>query len=277
MNDITTQGNTPFNPSLRMSSLEIAELMEKQHAHVLRDIRELIDQEAIGLSSFGESSYINEQNKNQPMYTIDFEASMVLITGYDATRRAAVIKRWMALERGEAVPALTANSALDAMVSQVIQMVIPAVISQATAAVMGQITPMLQGLQKQVTNVQVNFSHVGTIWSFCKYCCKEGSTNTYVSKDELYRAYCEYCATIPYCRPEGKSAFFTKLYRAFLNTSSFTISRFGEKVTVVRGMALLPGYEKIIEDLRHKRQEEDAAELARRREWSRGVTDTEVQ
>lgn len=104
--------NTPIttthpvlNPNLRMTSLEISQLAEKRHDHVMRDIRDLIDQGAIGLSSFGESSYVNQQNKSQPMYSLDFEASMVLVTGYDAKRRSAVIKRWVALERGEATPA----------------------------------------------------------------------------------------------------------------------------------------------------------------------------
>ena len=35
----------------------------------------------------------------------DFDATMILITGYDANRRAIVVKRWRELETGEAVPA----------------------------------------------------------------------------------------------------------------------------------------------------------------------------
>ncbi len=264
----------PTNTNLRMTSLEIAELTEKNHQHVMRDIRDLIEQEAIGLSSFGQSSYTNEQNKSQPMYTLDFEASMVLVTGYDAKRRSAVIKRWVALERGEATPALAGNSAMDAMAVQLINMIVPAVISQATTAIVGQISPMLQGVQTQVKNLQINFSHYGTVFSFTHYCCQEGGTNTYVEKDELYRAYCEYCATIPYCRPDGKGAFLTKLYHGSVNTYSAIITRFGKKVPVVRGIALLPGYQTIIADLRRRREERDAEELARRREFYFGIVET---
>lgn len=108
-NDLTTSGI--FNTNLRMTSVEIADLMEKNHQHVMRDIRELVDQGAIGLSRFGQSSYLNSQNKEQPMYLLDFESTMLLITGYDANRRAKVINRWMQLERGEAVP-LAAKAAV---------------------------------------------------------------------------------------------------------------------------------------------------------------------
>jgi len=101
MNELILAGAT----GKRMTSLELADLSGKQHAHVMRDIRDLITQGAIGQSSFGESSYVNVQNKQQPMYTLDFEATMTLVTGYDAKRRAAVIRRWVALESGEATPA----------------------------------------------------------------------------------------------------------------------------------------------------------------------------
>jgi len=90
--------------SKRMSSVEIAELMGKKHHHVIRDIKKLIDGEAIGLSNFGQSSYTNAQNKEQPMYLLDFDATMTLITGYDAKRRAMVIKRWRELETQVAAP-----------------------------------------------------------------------------------------------------------------------------------------------------------------------------
>lgn len=101
--DLTTSGI--FNPTLRMSSLEIAELMEKNHQHVMRDIRELIEQGAIDQSRYGQISYLDSMNREQPLYQLDFESTMLLITGYDANRRAKVINRWVQLERGEAVPA----------------------------------------------------------------------------------------------------------------------------------------------------------------------------
>lgn len=107
--DLTTSGI--LNPTLRMSSLEIAELTEKDHRHVMRDIRDFIEQGAIDRSRYGQISYLDSMNREQPMYQLDFEATMLLITGYDVNRRAKVINRWMQLERGEAVP-LAAKAAV---------------------------------------------------------------------------------------------------------------------------------------------------------------------
>ena len=96
----------PLSVNSRMSSREIAELTEKRHDHVMRDIRGLIDNGAITAPSFGVSEYKDGSGKKNLMYTLDFEATMTLITGYDAKRRSLVIKRWMALETGEAEPAM---------------------------------------------------------------------------------------------------------------------------------------------------------------------------
>ena len=95
-----------INPEQRMSSREIAEVMDKRHDNVVRDIRELIDEEAIDRLSFEEISYLDAMNREQPAYELNFQATMVLITGYDAKRRAVVIDRWLKLETGEAAPAL---------------------------------------------------------------------------------------------------------------------------------------------------------------------------
>lgn len=88
----------------RMSSREIAELTEKEHFHVLRDIRKLIDEGAIGQSNFGCSEYLSSQGKLMPEYLLDFDATMTLLTGYNAVLRARVIKRWRELEQKEALP-----------------------------------------------------------------------------------------------------------------------------------------------------------------------------
>jgi len=100
MNELTVQNGD----GRRMTSIEVAELTGKRHDHVMRDVKVLIEQGAIGLPNFGESVFTNSQNKEFPMYSLDFKASMVLVTGYDAVKRAAVIDRWVALETGEAKP-----------------------------------------------------------------------------------------------------------------------------------------------------------------------------
>jgi Rha family phage regulatory protein len=83
-----------------MSSLEIAELTGKEHGHVMRDIRSML--EALGgQSNFG-ASYRNSQNKEQPMYKLPYDETVCLLTGYDAKARMAVIKRWKELEAMQA-------------------------------------------------------------------------------------------------------------------------------------------------------------------------------
>ena len=103
MNDLTTittmTGRT-------MASREIAELTGKQHNHIMRDIKTLIDQGAINQSNFGLVDYTDAKGEKRPEYLLDFDATMTLVTGYNANLRAAVIRRWRELETGEALPAV---------------------------------------------------------------------------------------------------------------------------------------------------------------------------
>ena len=78
--------------------------MGKHHDHVRRDIKKLIDQEAINAPNFWEVEYKDAKGEKRPGYLLDFHATMVLITGYDPVRRAKVLKRWEDLETGNAVP-----------------------------------------------------------------------------------------------------------------------------------------------------------------------------
>ena len=80
-----------------MSSLQIAEITGKQHAHIMRDIRNLLEQ-GVGQSNFGESSYINSQNKEQPCYELTKKGCLILASGYDALLREKIINRWEELE-----------------------------------------------------------------------------------------------------------------------------------------------------------------------------------
>lgn len=88
-----------------MSSREIAELCDKRHDNVMRDIRKmLIDlcgEE--GLLSF-ESSYINAQNKEQPCFNLPKRECLILVSGYSIELRARIIDRWQELENQVAKP-----------------------------------------------------------------------------------------------------------------------------------------------------------------------------
>lgn len=127
-----------------MTSREIAELTGKQHSHVCRDIRSMIEkrrEEKYKSQDEGSEEYdrgprkqykylkpsttdriidkffddpdlddygISENKDSRgyvDYYSLDFEATMIVVTGYDVVRRAAVIRRWKALEEGAATPA----------------------------------------------------------------------------------------------------------------------------------------------------------------------------
>ena len=80
-----------------MTSREIAELTNKEHAHVIRDIRNL-QEKVVGETIFGLSSYISEQGKELPMYTLDKKQTLLLVSGYNALLRLKIINRWEELE-----------------------------------------------------------------------------------------------------------------------------------------------------------------------------------
>lgn len=84
------------------TSLDVAETFEKRHDHVLRDIRELGCSEEFRLSNFGESSYLNEQNKAQPMFIMTRDGFTLLVMGYTGSLamkfKEAYIKQFNAME-----------------------------------------------------------------------------------------------------------------------------------------------------------------------------------
>ena len=80
-----------------MSSLEIAELTGKQHAHVMRDIRSLLEQ-GVAESNFGLGSYTDANGQNRPCYNLTKKGCLILASGYDVKLRERIIDRWEELE-----------------------------------------------------------------------------------------------------------------------------------------------------------------------------------
>ena len=80
-----------------MTSREIAELTGKNHADVLRDIRNLQDQ--VGTESiFALSDYKDSTGRTLPMYELDKKQILLLVSGYNALLRLKIINRWEELE-----------------------------------------------------------------------------------------------------------------------------------------------------------------------------------
>lgn len=83
-----------------MSSLEIAQATGKSHKHVLRDITKMLKE--IG-PLLGQCQYIKTHapdgyGRLQPMIILDKELTFTVLTGYSATLRLLVNRRWLELE-----------------------------------------------------------------------------------------------------------------------------------------------------------------------------------
>ena len=83
-----------------MSSLEIAKLTGKEHSNVMRDIRQFLDAIS-GVASDFESTYIDSQGKERPMYNLPKRESLGLAARYDVNLQMAIIDRWAELEYKE--------------------------------------------------------------------------------------------------------------------------------------------------------------------------------
>lgn len=91
-----------FHNSRTMSSREIAELTGKRHDNVVADIRRIIETlsnttEMTHLR-FQVSTYKDASGKSNVEYLLDYEATMLLVSGYNILLRAKVIRRWRELE-----------------------------------------------------------------------------------------------------------------------------------------------------------------------------------
>jgi len=92
-------------PVATMTSREIAELTNKQHQHVLFDIRKMLAELKEDESSF-RRIYFDGLNRQQTEYHLDRELTETLLTGYSAILRRKVIARWRELEARAAAPLL---------------------------------------------------------------------------------------------------------------------------------------------------------------------------
>ncbi|MET3700024.1 Rha family phage regulatory protein [Bacillus oleivorans] len=70
------------NDQVVTDSLNISEVFGKRHSDVLRDVRDLGCSEDFRQRNFAESSYINSQNKEMPMYYMNKKGFTLLVMGY---------------------------------------------------------------------------------------------------------------------------------------------------------------------------------------------------
>lgn len=70
------------NGKLLTSSLLVAKTFGKEHARVMRDIRELACSEEFRLGNFADTSYKDAQGKSQPMFHLTRDGFTLLVMGY---------------------------------------------------------------------------------------------------------------------------------------------------------------------------------------------------
>ena len=114
MNELTKIENAT------MSSLEISELTNKNHADVLRDIRNVLAEVGIDESKFA-GIYIDKANREKPCFNLPRRECDLIIAGYSAKYRLAIIDRWQELESKNTIilpdssnPAIAARAWADA-------------------------------------------------------------------------------------------------------------------------------------------------------------------
>lgn len=82
-----------------MSSREIAQLTEKRHDHVLRDIKSMLIDLEISLPKFG-GTYQDEQGKSRPCFNLPKRETTILVSGYSVELRARVLDTELATRLG---------------------------------------------------------------------------------------------------------------------------------------------------------------------------------
>jgi len=92
MNELTLNSNAST-----MSSLEIAKLTGKDHADVLKDIRKVLIEVEIDEGKFS-AIYLDSMNREKPCYNLPRRECDLVIAGYSAKYRLAIIDRWIELE-----------------------------------------------------------------------------------------------------------------------------------------------------------------------------------
>lgn len=93
------KADSMFKATEGLTSLEIAEITGKQHAHVMRDIRVLIEQ-GVDQSNFGLVEYTDKKGEKRPCYRLTPKGCLILASGYDALLREKIINRLEEYEKG---------------------------------------------------------------------------------------------------------------------------------------------------------------------------------
>lgn len=92
-NDLVFKGE---NGKALTTSLKVAQTFGKKHRRVMQDIRELNCSDKFRLHNFVQSSYKNEQNKEQPMFTMTKDGFTLLAMGYTGKKAMEFKEKYIA-------------------------------------------------------------------------------------------------------------------------------------------------------------------------------------
>lgn len=105
-NTQTIARDTSVTAAGSTSTLWIAERTEKQHAHVMRDVRTLcaeLEMPEGDVSNFG-AIYLDSMNRQQDCYLLPFDIAHVLMIRYSAALGMVIVKEWKDLHEGRMQP-----------------------------------------------------------------------------------------------------------------------------------------------------------------------------
>ena len=101
MNNIIKVGET-INAKEYMTSKEIAEITGKRHCDVMEAIRVMeVAWVKIGRRKFPLTSYVDQWNREQPMYKLNKTECLYIATKFNDEARAKLVIRWEELETKE--------------------------------------------------------------------------------------------------------------------------------------------------------------------------------
>ena len=90
MNDVIQFGDS--HKIQGMTSVEIAEVTGKQHAHIMRDIRNILER-GVNESNFGLVEYKDKKGETRPMYQLTPKGCLILASGYDPVLREKIVNK----------------------------------------------------------------------------------------------------------------------------------------------------------------------------------------
>jgi Rha family phage regulatory protein len=118
MDNLMDLGLSEHGGKIVVSSRDVARVFEKEHARVMRDIRELRGiSEQFRLGNFAESSYTNEQNREMPQVLLTRDGFTIVVMGYNGESamrfKEAYITAFNEMESRLASTDITINNILE--------------------------------------------------------------------------------------------------------------------------------------------------------------------